>query len=140
MNQVKYTEEVLKPIFVLFYKKSKQKYSLNIIIQEDRVKYYNTKILKVFKLYHKIIRLLQLLQSPDLNLIENLQNILKDRIIGRRYRICSIKEIEAVLYQEQDKIKEDLLLKLADSIENRMKELKNTKFGQIKYQIIFILV
>jgi hypothetical protein len=132
MNQVKYTEGVWNPVFVPFYKKMKQRYGSNVIIQEG-AKYHHAKMPKAFKLRHKIIQLLWPAQSPDPNQIEILWNILKGKIAGRRHRNRSIEEMEAALRQQWDKIEEDLLLKLADSTENGMKELKNAKFGSIKY-------
>jgi hypothetical protein len=55
MNQHRYTNEVLKPAFVPFYKKMVRKYGKDVVIQEDRAKYHHAKIPTVFKTKEGVI-------------------------------------------------------------------------------------
>ena len=54
MNQTRYTEEVLKPAYVPFYKKMVRKYGKKVLMQEDKAKYHYTKISLAYKLLHKV--------------------------------------------------------------------------------------
>jgi hypothetical protein len=57
MNQRRYTEEILKPYFVPFYKKIRSKYRKEVVMQEDEAKYHFTPIPAAYKNSHKVQRL-----------------------------------------------------------------------------------
>jgi hypothetical protein len=54
MNQRRYTEEVLKPHFVLFYNKMRRKHEKEVVMQEDEVKYHFAPILTAYKDSYKV--------------------------------------------------------------------------------------
>lgn len=133
MNQTLYTEEVLKPHFVPFYKKMRRKYGKEVVMQEDGARYHFGKIATAYKCLHKVVCMSWPPQSLDLSLIENLWKQLKDRISRRRHRIRSIEEMEAALRQEWAKIGEDTLEALMESMLRRMEEMMKNKGGATKY-------
>jgi hypothetical protein len=57
INQHRYTDEVLKPAFIPFYKKIVQKYGKEATIIEDRAKYHFAKIPTAYKELHKARRM-----------------------------------------------------------------------------------
>jgi transposase len=133
MNQTRYTEEVLKPHFVPFYKKMARKYGKDVVIQEDGAKYHFATKPTAYNDLHKVRRLWWPPQSPDLSPIENLWKQLKDAISARRHRIRSIVEMEVALKQEWARITEETLEKLVDSMPRRIKQMLKNKGGSIKY-------
>jgi len=133
MNQTRYTEEILKPHFVPFYKKMRRKYGREVVMQEDGAKYHFAPIPAAYKESHKVQRLDWPPQSPDLSPIENLWKQLKDRISARKHRIRSIQEMEIALQQEWAKIEEEVLERLMESMPNRINLMLANKGGSIKY-------
>ena len=59
-------------------------------------------------------------QSPDLNPIENLWKILKDQVNRRRPRPMNAEAMAEALRDEWDEIEGDLLLRLCESMPNRI--------------------
>jgi len=59
-------------------------------------------------------------QSPDLNPIENLWKILKDRVNRRQPRPMNVEAMAEALLEEWDEIDGDLLLRLCESMPNRI--------------------
>ena len=108
MNQQRYIDEALKPHFVPFYKYTRRKHGKEVIIQEDRAKYYFAKKAVAYKLLHKVVGLIWPLQSPDLSPIKKLWKQLKDRISHRRHRISIIEEIKVALRQGWARIEKSL--------------------------------
>jgi transposase len=133
MNQVLYTEHVLKPHFIPFYKKMVRKYGPDVVIQEDGAKFHFASIPTKYKDKMKVKRLIWPPQSPDLAPIENLWKILKDRISARRHRIKNTEEMEIAACVEWAQIPKQVLGNLNDSMPHRMKQLKQNKFGSIGY-------
>ena len=133
MNQTRYTEEILKPHFVPFYRKMRRKYGKEVVMQEDGAKYHFAPIPAKYKDSFKIKRLEWPPQSPDLSPIENVWKQLKDRISARRHRIKTIQEMEMALKQEWGKIEEEFLDKLMESMPRRIKQMLQNKGGSIKY-------
>lgn len=133
MNQTRYTEEVLKPHFVPFYKRMVRKYGKGVIIQEDGAKYHFAKIPTAYKTLHKVKLFPWPAQSPDLSPIENLWKQLKDAISARRHRIRTIEEMEYALRQEWDKIRKETLAALVESMPRRIAQMLKNKGGSTKY-------
>lgn len=72
-------------------------------------------------------------QSPDLNPIENLWNILKKKIIMRTPVPQNLEELWAVTNEEWSKIDKSILRNLINSIPKRLKLVIKAKGGHIKY-------
>jgi DDE superfamily endonuclease len=100
INQTQYTELVLKPHFVPFYRKMRRKYGPEVVIQEDGAKYHFASVAAKYKAGQKVKCMPWPAQSPNLSPIENIWKYLKDRIARRRHRIRSIEEMKAALRQE----------------------------------------
>ena len=62
----------MKPHFVHFYKKMRRKYSKDVVIQEDRAKFYFANMPTAYKLLHKVVSISWTPQLLDLSPIENL--------------------------------------------------------------------
>jgi transposase len=133
MNQQLYTDLVLKPHFIPFYKKMVRKYGSQVVIQEDGAKYHFAPIPTKYKDLKKVKQLNWPPQSPDLAPIENLWKILKDKVSGRRHRIRSAEEMGIAACLEWEKIPVEMLGKLSNSMTNRLRELKQNKFRSIRY-------
>lgn len=133
MNQTRYTEEVLKPRYVPFYKKMVRKYGKKVMMQGDGAKYHFAKIPTANKKLYKVRLLPWPTQSPDLSLIENLWKQLKDAISARRHRIRTIEEMEHTLRQEWDKIRKETLEALIESMPQRISQMMKNKGGSTKY-------
>jgi hypothetical protein len=54
INQTQYTELVLKPHFVPFYRKMQRKYRPKVVIQEDGAKYYFAPVAARYKNSQKV--------------------------------------------------------------------------------------
>jgi hypothetical protein len=57
INQRRYTEEILKPYFVPFYKKIRSKYGKEVVKQENGAKYHFAPIPAAYKNSYKVQRL-----------------------------------------------------------------------------------
>ena len=110
-----------------------RKYGKEVVMQEDGAGYHHTQLLLRFKERMKVKVLSWPPQSPDLSPIENVWKQMKDRIARRKHRIRTIEEMEAALRYEWANIEEELLVKLVDSMPNRMEELRKAKGGSTKY-------
>ena len=69
--------------------------------------------------------------SPDISPVENLWAILKQKV--KDADTSSIEKLTAALHSAWDQISSDTLNHLADSVPNRLKEVKKRKGNPIKY-------
>ena len=112
-KQYKY---ILQQLFILFYKRIKRKYKDKVVIQKDNTLQYTTKIITKY-LKNKGVRQMNWpLQSPNLNLIKNLQKYIKDIISKRKYKIRNIKDMRLALQIAQPQINENFFLTLCNSM------------------------
>jgi hypothetical protein len=72
-------------------------------------------------------------QSPDLNPIENLWQIMKMRISKRRHHITSIEEMERVIREEWEKLTPRDWRNCVESMQRRCKAVIRAQGGSIKY-------
>jgi hypothetical protein len=72
INQTRYTELVLKPHFVPFYRKMRRKYGPEVVMQEDGAKYHFAPVAARYKNSQKVRCMPWPAQSPDLSPIKNI--------------------------------------------------------------------
>jgi hypothetical protein len=132
MNATKYIQVLdshLKP----FLKELEMEWGEGIIFQEDRCAIHTAKKSVSWKEENGIVALDWPAQSPDLNPIENLWKILKDRIQSREKFPRDTKELKVALQEEWSKIDSSLLFNLVESMERRVKEVLKQKGLPSKY-------
>ena len=83
-----------------------------------------------YKTYHNIRNLKHPAQSPDLNLIKGIWNIIKQCL--RYKRFDTDKDVKKALREEQDKVTLEEIQKRIGSMPERYAHLKNTKGKPIK--------
>lgn len=71
--------------------------------------------------------------SPDMNVIEYVWKILKHRIQRRDPRPVTVSELKEEIFEEWEKFTEDEIAALAESMPERLKELRDAKGGHTKY-------
>jgi transposase len=99
----------------------------------DKAKWYTTaKVINYYK-SHGIIRIPWPIQSPDLNPIKNTWRLMKLRILKRRHRIRSVKEMERVLLEEWDRITPEDYRRCISSMPKRIDLIYKNKGSSIKY-------
>ena len=104
---------------------------------EDNISIYMSKATRAYHVYHGVIRMTQPAYSPDLNLIENVQCLLKYRI-GKRFP-KSKDEVRQFLLKEWEKLELDDFKKYIESIPERRKAVIAANRGHTKQQIIVVL-
>ena len=72
-------------------------------------------------------------QSPDMNPIESLWDILQRRINARSNRPRNLKDLKEALLQEWDELPSQTLCKLVESLPKRLQALKLAGGLQTKY-------
>jgi transposase len=99
MNQHRYLNKVMIPYGIPFFE-TVCKAEGGAYWMDDRATWHTTP--KVINYYekHGVVRMPWPAQSLDLNPIENVWRIMKLRILKRRHRIRSIKEMERVPLKE----------------------------------------
>ncbi|GBM28314.1 hypothetical protein AVEN_233184-1 [Araneus ventricosus] len=98
--------------------------------QDDDPK-HNAHICRFWALYHypQVIRTLA--QSPDLNPIENILDLLNDRI--RKFKISSKNELRENRMPEWDEIERNACANLVKSMLKRLNEVIKCKGGPTHY-------
>ena len=107
MTAAQYLEEIVKPLFVPFWRKMQRKYGTRnspVYMQQDNHSVHSAKLIKKYLTRMKVKVLPWPPTSPDLAPIENLWKQDKVRISGRRHRIRTVKEMGDAIVSEWSKI------------------------------------
>ena len=130
---VKQYKYILQQLFILFYKRMRAKYSNKVVIQEDNALQHTVKVIIKYLKNKKVKQMKWPPQSPNLNLIENLQKHIKDIISKRQHKIRNTKDMRLALQVAQPQIDKDYLLKLCDSMLHRQEACLKNKGRATKY-------
>src|SRR6185369_4506371 len=101
--------------------------------QDDNAKIHTSKKNREWKEQNGIESLPWPAQSPDLNPIENLWKILKDRTQQRKPFPRTVEQLKAALREEWGKLEPDVLINLVNSMPKRVKMVIEAKGGHSKY-------
>jgi transposase len=99
INSAIYCNTILNDYAYPFYEAIAEKHG-DALWQDDGAKYHTSKQVVQWQESMKMQRMIWPVQSPDLNPIENIWQILKYRICKRRHRIQSIQEMRIVVQDE----------------------------------------
>ena len=102
-----------------------QPYNAPVHTAKDVQKWLKTNKIKILKNWPS--------QSPDLNPIEHLWHELETRIRNRPNNLKNLKELEAALKEEWNKIPQNVLMNLIESMPSRIQACIKSKGYPTKY-------
>lgn len=129
-----YVDHVLVPvIWPMWYWESVQN-RCNLWLMEDGASAHRAKLTRAYREYFRIPCLQWPPSSPDLNPIENIWNILKNRLNARNPRPKGKEEVKRALLEEWEfNIKECDILKFVDSIPERIQAVIDANGGHTRW-------
>jgi transposase len=101
--------------------------------QEDNASPHRSKVATAFRTKSGLRTLTWPAQSPDLNPIENLWAIIKNRIRNRRNKPSSLPELERLVQREWKAIPRHVIENLVDSMPRRIQAVIAAQGGPTKY-------
>ena len=102
-------------------------------VMEDGAPIHRCKTAKAFRSSVKMDVFEHPAQSPDMNPIEHLWYQLKRKINHRERRPHNVKELKRALLEEWEKIDQDLINSLIDSMPRRVEALLGCKGTSTRY-------
>lgn len=103
------------------------------LLQEDNASVHKSGYSDWWKRTHSISTIDWPSQSPDLNPIENLWQIVDNAIRKRPVKPKNTTELQHAIYDEWKKLEPDLLLKLTDSMPSRIQAVIEANGYATKY-------
>jgi transposase len=131
VDQVKYIK-ILGENLLPFWKRMKRCYR-SPIFQDDGARPHRAISVNNWKREHNIRSLSWPAQSPDLNPIENIWSILKERIRKRIPHPTNLKQLEKYVHEEWDQLDPLMLRNLVKSIRRRNRLVFFARGYQSKY-------
>ena len=132
MNSILYCNKVLAPYAQPFYARITEERGI-AIWQEDGAAYHTSAVTREYRKSLGMEELTWPAQSPDLNPIETLWHIMKQRISKRRHRINTIQEMETVIKEEWEKLSPEDWRKCIASMPQRMAAVIKAKGGSTRW-------
>jgi transposase len=131
MDSQKYIETLESHLYP-FWKKSKRRIP-SLWFQHDGAPCHRAGSVKNWLMGRRIRSLAWPAQSPDLNAIEHVWNILKNKIQGRRPLPQNLEQLKDAIYEEWSSIDPLILRKLVSSMSSRIRSVICCKGYQTKY-------
>ena len=126
MNSDIFINQVLEGLGLPFYNQCIEEKG-SMIWMDDGARYHTSKMTTAY------CRRIGLIQSPDLNPIENLWRIIKIRVSAQRHRIHSLELMKKVIKEEWEKLTEEDFRACIESMPKRCKLVIEARGGSIKY-------
>jgi len=102
-------------------------------VMEDGAPMHRSAIAKEFRTTHSMDTIMHPAQSPDMNPIEHVWKVLKERVNKRLHRPKNAEELKTALLEEWEKIEIELINHLIESMEDRVSALLRAKGGSTRY-------
>jgi transposase len=131
LDQQKYIK-ILEEQLLPFWKQIKRQVR-SPIFQDDGAPAHTARSVTSWKISNGIRTFRWPAQSPDLNPIEHLWQILKDRIKRRSPRAKNLIELKQFIYEEWNQLDRTVLKSVVSSMTSRIRSVKFAKGYQTKY-------
>jgi hypothetical protein len=131
VNQQKYIE-ILEKHLLPFWKRIKRRFR-SPIFQDDGAPAHTARSVTTWKVSKGIRTFRWPAQSPDLNPIEHVWQVLKDRIQRRMPRPKNLTELKKCIYEEWGQLDRAILRSLVSSMSHRIRSVTIAKGYQTKY-------
>ena len=124
-----YIDHILQPVILPFL----QRQSRPVIFMDDNAPAHTAQLTVKFKKDNLIHALNWPSGSPDLNPIENIWNILKNRLQAREPRPVQIEEIKKAVVEEWNAITVEEIRKCVDSMPDRIQAVVDNLGGHTRW-------
>lgn len=125
-----YKRHILDPILRPLW--SEESKGASVWVMEDETSVQRAQQLQGYLEYHNMLSLIWPPSSPDLNSMEYMWNLLKNRLNHRSPRPSSVEEMGEAIKEEWDKIGENELLEFVDSMPERIEAIIAANGGHIQ--------
>ena len=132
VNSTTYIDEVLTPFYARFYVPSLER-GQQLLFQQDNAPSHTSKQTKRWMEQKQIQQLSWPPQSPDLNLIEHLWDVLQRQINSRPLLPKTLSELKVALVEEWRAIPGSILEKLVEGMPKRLEELRKARGLNTRY-------
>ena len=132
VNSTTYIDEVLTPFYARFYVPSLER-GQQLLFQQDNAPSHTSKQTKRWMEQKQIQQLSWPPQSPDLNLIEHLWDVLQRQINSRSLLPKTLSELKVALVEEWRAIPGSILEKLVEGMPKRLEELRKARGLNTRY-------
>ena len=125
-----YLDHILEPVVYPFFQQFQW---TGIIFMDDNAPAHRAKIVNEFKEQHFMTSLNWPSNSPDLNPIENLWNVLKTRLQARNPRPRTLPDVKQAVIEEWDSITADEIDKYVDSMPEHIQAVVDNHEGHTRW-------
>lgn len=132
MTAERYRQQVLEPYLLDFYMAMSEERGL-IAFQQDGASCHTAGVTRKWLSDHLVDILPHPASSPDMNPIEPLWHILKEKIRARHHTPTTQEGLKQAVREAWDDISEEDIDKCVRSMENRVQDLIEAKGGHTKY-------
>lgn len=129
LTALKYLNEVLVPVVLPLA----QEIGDNFVYIDDNARAHRAPEVNSFFADNFVARISWPPQSPDLDLIEHVWNYLKRQIRARRVDSSNIQEFQETIVEEWNKIPDEVIRNVIESIPSRVEAIIRTNGGPTQY-------
>jgi hypothetical protein len=127
-----YVELVMEGPLLGFYSEMCEERGL-VMVMEDGAPIHRSNVAKQFQDSYSLQTIYHPAQSPDMNPIEHIWRLLKERVNKHPQISANVKQLKEALLEEWDLIDMETINRLIESMPERVKALQEAKGGSMRY-------